>query len=76
MLYKRPHHYTPEELSAAWKADLLNDAERFKNQAENGPYYPEKGITKESLLDYAAYCRKQAGQEIPNRYEYSKVSPV
>lgn len=76
MSYKRPHHYTPEELSAAWKVDLLNDAKYSEKQAAEGPFYPEKGITKESLLDYAANCRKQAEQEIPNQYKYSKVSPV
>lgn len=76
MSYKRPRHYTPDELSAAWKADLLNDAECSEKQAESGPFYPEKGITKENLLDYAAKCRKMAGESIPEQYKYSRVSPV
>lgn len=73
MQYKKPHKYTPEELAAAWKADLLNDAEYAEKQAAEGPFYPEKGITKESCLAYAAKCRAEAEKEIPNQYKYSKV---
>lgn len=72
--YQKPHKYTPEELAVAWKADLLNDAKASEEQAANGPYYPEKGITKENLLNYAAECRVKAGQDIPNQFKYSKVS--
>lgn len=74
MRYKKPHHYTPEELTGHWKSDLLNDAKYSEKQAAEGPFYPEKGITRESLLDYAAKCRAEAEQEIPNQYKYSRVS--
>jgi hypothetical protein len=54
------HHYTPTELDEASIADLLNDAFQCERQAKKGPYYPEKGITKESLLSYAAHCKEAA----------------
>ncbi len=71
--YNKPHRYSPEELSAAWRADLLNDAECSEKQAEFGPFYPERGITRETCLAHAAKYRAEAGQEIPNQYQYSKV---
>ena len=37
--------------------DLVAEAEQSERQAEIGPYFPERGITKESLLAYAAKCR-------------------
>jgi hypothetical protein len=76
MTCKKPHHYSPEELAAAWKADLLNDAKCSEEQAANGPYYPEKGITKETLLKYAADCRQKAGVPIPSEFKHSKVSAI
>lgn len=72
--YKRPHYYAPEELAGFWKADLLNDAEHSEKQAESGPFYPEKGITRETCLAYAAKCRKEAEEPIPEQFKYSKVS--
>ena len=53
-------HYTRKQLEDFLVRDLLNDAEQSEKQAETGPFFPERGITKESLLDYAAECRKQA----------------
>ena len=60
--------YTPEELAEAWKMDLINDAICSERQAENGPFYPERGITRETCLQYAAKCREQAGQPIPKEF--------
>jgi hypothetical protein len=55
--YTPRHHYTPEELDASVLKDLKSDAEFAEEQAERGPFFPEKGINKESLLAYAAECR-------------------
>ena len=52
--------YTEEELDAAWVADQLADARHAERQAAEGPVFPERGITRESLLAYAAYCRALA----------------
>lgn len=73
MSYKKPHYYTPEELAECWRLDLLNDVKCSEEQAANGPYYPEKGINKESLLEYAAKCRREAELPIPNQFKYSKI---
>lgn len=54
------HHYTPEELNRHALADMLNDARQAEEQAANGPYFPEKGITAGSLKAYAERCRKSA----------------
>jgi len=56
----RPH-YTAEELAAAERADHLVDAEHAERQAADGPFFPERGITRESLLAYATECRSKAG---------------
>jgi hypothetical protein len=42
------------------RADLLSDARAARLQARQGPFYPERGITAESLLAYAQRCRKAA----------------
>jgi hypothetical protein len=65
MAYKKPVRYTKQELQAAWIDDLLADAEHSEKQAEEGPFFPEKGITRESLLAYAAKCRQQAADNDP-----------
>ena len=49
--------YTTAELDAAAIADQLSDAAFAERQAIEGPFYPERGITAESLLAYAAKCR-------------------
>ena len=56
----KTHHYTGQELKDAYIADLINDAVKAEDQAENGPFYPDRGITKESLLSYAKKCRQEA----------------
>lgn len=49
--------YTREELDNAALRDLITDMEVSEEQAIAGPFYPERGITAESLLAYAAECR-------------------
>ena len=49
--------YTQKELDDAAIADQLADARHAEEQSLTGPFYPERGITAESLLDYAARCR-------------------
>jgi hypothetical protein len=48
----------------AWKDDLRTDIECAERQAANGPYFPEKGITAESLTAYAAKCRAQLADPV------------
>lgn len=50
----------PEELDNAALRDLLSDAVAPEEQAAAGPFWPERGITAESLLAYAAKCRAKA----------------
>ena len=57
--YTPPKHYTDEELTQSYKDDLLCDIEHTGRQALNGPFYPEKGITAESLLAYVQKCRAE-----------------
>jgi hypothetical protein len=47
-------------LDNAAVADLLADARAAEEQATTGPFYPERGITAESLRAYAAKCRAEA----------------
>lgn len=68
------HYYTPEQLADAWKSDLLNDARCATEQAFEGPFYPERGITRESLLACAAECLQKAGEPIPPQFAHSQVS--
>lgn len=49
--------YSREELDNAALRDLISDAEGAEEQAENGPFYPERGIDREMCLRYAAKCR-------------------
>jgi hypothetical protein len=51
---------TPEELDNAALRDLLSDAESCEAQAVAGPFWPERDITRKSLLAYAAECRAKA----------------
>lgn len=50
------------ELDAAALADLVNDMHCAERQADEGPFYPDRGITRESLLSYAGKCRLQIAQ--------------
>jgi len=61
--YITPHHYSEAEQVQMIKDDLLRDAAHSEDQAENGPYYPEQGITRESLLVYAEECRESAKKQ-------------
>lgn len=58
--YVPPKHCSQKELEDFLVRDLLRDAECAEEQANFGPLFPELGITKESLLAYAAECRKKA----------------
>lgn len=49
-----------ESLDDAALRDLLSDAAQSEEQAEHGPFYPERGITSATLLAYAAKCRALA----------------
>jgi hypothetical protein len=60
MMATKRHHYTPKELDDAAIADLISDAECAERQSVEGPFYPERGITAESLAAYAIRCRVQA----------------
>lgn len=51
--------YTVEQLDRFALQDLAADACASERQADEGPYYPDRGITRESLLAYAAKCRRQ-----------------
>ena len=75
MIYRPPTRYTASQLSEACRRDLLNDAETAERQAEQGPFYPERGITKESLLAYAAECREKR-RLAPDSSSNAEVRPV
>lgn len=64
MTYVPKQHYTPEQLDSAAMADLIHDAELAEQQATEGPFYPERDITAESLLAYAADCRAKAAKYV------------
>ena len=50
-------HYTADQLFDMARDDQQRDAIHAEGQACNGPFYPDRGITAESLLAYAAECR-------------------
>lgn len=54
---------TAEYLLQAEIDDLLIDAYHAERQAKTGPYYPERGITKDMLILYAAKCLKEAEEK-------------
>ena len=58
--YVKREHYSRKELERLFVKDLIGDAEQSEKQASFGPFYPERGITKESLLNYALECRERA----------------
>lgn len=61
---KKKQAYTEEQQIAFLKSDLINDAECAERQAERGPYFPDKNITRETLLAYAADCRAMAAKSL------------
>ena len=72
MTYQSPHKYTRKELESLFVDDLMRDADSAERQAITGPFFPEKGITKESLMDYARECREKAAPKNKSR-ELSKI---
>ena len=54
------HKYSEAELNNLHIRDLLNDTKHAYEQAETGPYYPERNITKASLMAYATQCEAEA----------------
>lgn len=52
--------YSRDELDDAALRDLLSDAEGAERQSASGPFYPDRGITAESLSAYAKMCREKA----------------
>jgi hypothetical protein len=54
--------YTESQLDQHALADLLADANAAKRQVSEGIFYPERGITRESLLAYARQCRESAAR--------------
>jgi hypothetical protein len=54
----------PSQTSLEFDAlqDMLSDARQSDKQAVNGPFYPERGITAESLAAYAAECFAKASR--------------
>jgi hypothetical protein len=52
--------HTRSDLVEAWRLDLIADAEQAEDQAVNGPFYPESGVTRDMLTAYAAECRQKA----------------
>jgi hypothetical protein len=55
--YAPPVHYTAERLDDCAMDDVRADIEQSEHQAEHGPFWPDRGITRESCLAYAADCR-------------------
>lgn len=49
---------TQTELDRDALRDLISDAEQSERQAEQGPFFPENGVTREMCLAYAARCRE------------------
>lgn len=68
--------YKPIDLSRshvdAWRSDLLADAVFAETQAADGPFYPDRGITAETLLAYAAECRAKAADPKRSLYQTLK----
>lgn len=62
-----PRKYTAAELDRAARADLLTDARFARLQAREGPFWPERDITPESLRRYAQRCREKARSASPHR---------
>jgi len=61
---------------ADWKADLMADIAAAEEQAEHGPYYPERDITAESLRAYAARCRAQLADPHRSLKDVLRGSPM
>ena len=55
-MYKPKVHYTAHELWITELEDIREDALFAEHQSQNGPYYPDRGITAKSLSQYATKC--------------------
>jgi hypothetical protein len=55
--YVPPVKYTDKQLDDYAMDDIRADAEQSEHQAANGPFWPDRGISRESCLAYAAECR-------------------
>ena len=55
-------HYSPTEQIELILQDLRNDIACAERQAAHGPYYPDRGITADSLRQSADHCRNQIGR--------------
>lgn len=53
------HEQRVLDLDSAAILDLLSDARCAERQAVEGPFYPDRGITTDSLKSYAAKCRAE-----------------
>lgn len=58
--YEPKQEYSADDLDNFTILDLLSDAKQAEEQALRGPFFPERGITSESLRRYAADCRERA----------------
>ena len=56
--------YSKEELAAMEILDLLADAKASIRQSREGPFYPEKNITRATCLEYAERCITKAIKEV------------
>jgi len=65
--------YSEVQLVVMEVLDLLADIEHAINQSENGPLYPERGITKESLIQHALKCIARAREKL-NQLAYAEGS--
>jgi hypothetical protein len=54
--------YTQTDLDSHAIADLIADANAAERQANEGPFYPDRGITRENLISYAKECRQSAAK--------------
>ncbi len=64
---------TAEYLLQAEIDDLLIDADYAERQAKNGPFYPERGITRDTLIMYAAKCLKEAEDKAGVAIEKTRI---
>jgi len=55
-MMKSKREYSKEELEAMEILDLLADAKASIRQSRDGPFYPEKNITRATCLEYAERC--------------------
>lgn len=57
--------------NAFWRSDLVNDARCCREQSENGPYFPDRGVTRENLLKWAEFYERKAGIPVPRENAFN-----